>query len=73
MSLYSYYEMNNKPQFCRFGTLSLTKGRQYPDFASFFTQLNENNVYAKNEVLSVIGFLKIAKCLTSITTKMVII
>ena len=58
MNLFNYYQMNNKPQFCRYGFGHLPKDRMYPQYASFLAQLIENKTFYKNEVITVIGYLK---------------
>ncbi len=64
-NLYKYYDLNKKPQFCRFGVGHLFKERTYPNYATFFTQLIENNVYPKNKIISVIGYLKDSEILNT--------
>ncbi|ASS49495.1 MAG: hypothetical protein A3D31_02740 [Candidatus Fluviicola riflensis] len=54
--LSTLYEFDKKPQFLRFGFSHLEKDRE-GNSVSFFTMLIENNVYKKNQILSVIGYL----------------
>ena len=58
------YNFKTNPQFVRFGFFHLEKSRAgAKGYPSFFTRLIENEVYSKNEVLSVIGYLTKSKVL----------
>lgn len=54
--LSSLYKFDKNPQFIRFGFGHLEKERE-GNSPSFFTMLIENEIYERNEVLSVIGYL----------------
>jgi hypothetical protein len=66
INLYDYYEFKSKPQFCRFGFGHLQKDRQNPNYALFFTLLSEQKIYAKNEIISILGFLSKSEVLSDV-------
>ncbi|WOK08643.1 hypothetical protein RT717_08335 [Imperialibacter roseus] len=58
VGLSDLYDFKNKPQFARFGFFHLEKDREgEKGNASFFTMLIENGIYAREEVISIIGYL----------------
>ncbi|WP_416865340.1 MAG: hypothetical protein ACMVP2_23340 [Imperialibacter sp.] len=58
VGLSELYDFKNKPQFARFGFFHLEKDREgEKGNASFFTMLIENGIYAREEVISIIGYL----------------
>ncbi|WP_313349321.1 hypothetical protein [Empedobacter sp.] len=58
LSLDSKYDFKNKPQFLRMGFFHLEKAREgEKGYPSFFARLIENNIYTKEKIISVIGFL----------------
>jgi len=58
VGLSEFYDFKNKPQFVRFGFFHLEKDREgEKGNASFFTMLIENGIYAREEVISIIGYL----------------
>lgn len=50
------YEFKSNPQFVRMGFFHIEKDRENNN-PSFFTRLIENNIYKKEEVISIAGFL----------------
>ncbi|WP_424000421.1 hypothetical protein [Maribacter sp. IgM3_T14_3] len=54
--LNSIYNFKEKPQFIRFGFFHLEKQRESNN-PSFFTRLIENNIYPREKVISVMGYL----------------
>jgi hypothetical protein len=63
--LASKYDFENKPQFLRFGFFHLEKQREGGG-PSFFTMLIENQVYPRDKVLSIIGYLTASRVLWDI-------
>ena len=59
------YDFENKPQFLRFGFFHLEKQREGGS-PSFFTRLIENQVYPRDKVLSIIGYLTASRVLWDI-------
>ena len=51
-----WYDFNANPQFVRMGLFHIEKNRENNN-PSFFTRLIENNIYKKEEVISIAGFL----------------
>ena len=52
------FDFRNNPQFLRMGFSHLEKSREGKEgYPYFFTRLIENNIYKKEEVISVIGYL----------------
>ena len=56
ISLSALYNFDEKPQFARFGFFHIEKQREGKN-PSFFTRLIENNVYKREQIISVIGYL----------------
>lgn len=57
LELQSIYDFKNNPQFVRIGFFHLEKSREGENGnPSFFTRLIENNIYPKENVLSIIGY-----------------
>lgn len=54
--LSQWYDFNTNPQFVRMGLFHIEKDRENNN-PSFFTQLIENNIYKKEDVISIAGFL----------------
>ncbi len=54
---FKYYELEEKKQFVRYGFGHLEKEREMPDYPTFFTILIEDNIYERDEILTVIGYL----------------
>lgn len=54
--LASLYEFDKAPQFLRFGFNHLKKDRE-GDHVSFFTMLSEDNIYKRDQIVSVLGYL----------------
>lgn len=65
LHLGSRYDFENKPQFLRFGFFHLEKQREGGS-PSFFTRLIENQVYPRDKVLSIIGYLTASRVLWDI-------
>ena len=63
--LNSLYSFDKKPQFLRFGFFHLEKERE-GNKASFFTKLIENNIYEREDIISVIGYLTKSRVLWDI-------
>jgi hypothetical protein len=62
LALDSVYDFKNNPQFLRMGFFHIEKSREGENgYPSFFTRLIENNIYAKEKVLSIIGYLTKSK------------
>jgi hypothetical protein len=59
------YNFKQKPQFVRFGFFHLEKQREGNN-ASFFTRLIENNIYQREKIISVIGYLTDSRVLWDI-------
>lgn len=57
IALSSMYNFDKGVHFFRYGFAHLMKIREENHFASFFTQLIENKVYKKEEIVSVLGYL----------------
>lgn len=57
IALSKMYNFNEGVKFFRYGFAHLMKIREEEHFASFFTQLIENKVYKKEEIVSVLGYL----------------
>lgn len=51
----SFYDFKHHPQFVRFGFFHLEKEREGNN-PSFFTRLIENNIFARDKVVSIIGY-----------------
>lgn len=51
-----WYDFNANPQFVRMGLFHIEKDRENNN-PSFFTRLIENNIYKKEDVISIAGFL----------------
>ena len=56
------YQLGSKKQFFKYGFFHIQKSRE-GDYPSFFTRLIEQNIYEKNKVLSVMGYLTKSKVL----------
>jgi len=56
LSLSKLYNFNIKPQFARFGFSHLEKSSE-GNYPSFFAMLVENEIYSRNEVVTVMGYL----------------
>jgi hypothetical protein len=54
--LNSLYDFKSNPQFVRMGFFHIEKDRENNN-PSFFTRLIENNIYKKEEIISIAGFL----------------
>lgn len=54
--LSQWYDFNANPQFVRMGLFHIEKDRENNN-PSFFTRLIENNIYKKEDVISIAGFL----------------
>lgn len=54
--LNSLYDFKSNPQFVRMGFFHIEKDREN-NYPSFFTRLIENNIYNKEEIISIAGFL----------------
>ena len=54
--LNSWYDFKSNPQFVRMGFFHIEKDREN-NYPSFFTRLIENNIYKKEEIVSIAGFL----------------
>lgn len=54
--LSSIYDFDQKPQFLRFGFFHIEKQREGNN-PSFFTRLIENNIYQRENIISVIGYM----------------
>lgn len=50
------YDFKSNPQFVRMGFFHIEKDRE-DNYPSFFTRLIENNIYKKEEIVSIAGFL----------------
>lgn len=61
-SLMTYYNFEKNPQFARFGVFHLEKEQQYRS-PSFFTYLIQENLYPKEEIISVVAYLTKSKVL----------
>jgi len=57
IALSKMYNYDEGVKFFRYGFAHLMKIREEDHFASFFTQLIENGVYKKEEIVSVLGYL----------------
>jgi len=58
LALDSIYNFKNNPQFLRMGFFHIQKSRQGKDGRpSFFTMLKEKNIYSKDKIVSIIGYL----------------
>lgn len=57
MAMGTFYDLENKAPFVRLGFFHLEKEREGDGHASFFTRLIEQNVYKRDKVISIIGFL----------------
>ena len=58
LALDSIYNFKINPQFMRVGFFHIEKSREgKKGYPSFFTRLIENNIYPKDKVLSIIGYL----------------
>lgn len=56
LHLSQLYNFNSSPQFVRMGFFHIEKDREN-NYPSFFTRLIENNIYKKEQIISIIGFL----------------
>jgi hypothetical protein len=56
LHLSQVYDFNSNPQFVRMGFFHIEKDRENNN-PSFFTRLIENNIYKKEDVISIAGFL----------------
>lgn len=56
VSLKKIYNLETKKQFVKYGFFHLEKARKR-NYPSFFTRLIEQNIYERNKVLTVIGYL----------------
>jgi hypothetical protein len=63
--LSTIYHFDQKPQFLRFGFFHIEKQREGKN-PSFFTRLIENNVYKRENIISVIGYLTDSRVLWDI-------
>ncbi|WP_299890949.1 hypothetical protein [uncultured Lacinutrix sp.] len=58
ISLNDLYDFKNNAQFLRFGFSHIEKSREgKDDYPYFFTLLIENNIYKREDVISIIGYL----------------
>lgn len=58
LALGTQYNFSSKPQFVRMGFFHLEKSKEgEKGYPSFFTRLIENNIYTKEKVISIIGYL----------------
>lgn len=58
VALDKIYDFKNKPQFIRIGFFHIEKSREGKNGnPSFFARLIEHNIYSKEEVISIIGYL----------------
>ncbi len=62
MELKSKYDLANKKQFAKYGFGHIKKFRE-GDYPSFFTRLIENEVYKRENVITIIGYLTKSKVL----------
>jgi hypothetical protein len=62
LALKEKYDLANKKQFAKYGYFHLQKYRE-GNYPSFFTRLIENNVYNRENVITIIGFLTKSKVL----------
>ncbi|TRZ41826.1 erythromycin esterase family protein [Robertkochia solimangrovi] len=65
LRLNEYYNFDRKRQFVRFGFFHLEKEREGNN-ASFFTRLIEGNIYQRNKIITVIGYLTNSRVLWDI-------
>jgi hypothetical protein len=56
LHLSQLYNFNSSPQFVRMGFFHIEKDREN-NYPSFFTRLIENNIYKKEQIISIVGFL----------------
>jgi len=56
ISLYQEYQLQEKKQFVRYGFDHLGKEREF-NYPSFFTRLIEENIYERDKVITVLGYL----------------
>ncbi|MDR2207300.1 MAG: hypothetical protein LBE36_14210, partial [Flavobacteriaceae bacterium] len=54
--LKNHYQLDTKKQFVKYGFFHIEKERE-GNYPSFFTRLIEQNVYAKNKIITVMGYL----------------
>lgn len=54
--LSQFYDFKSSPKFVRMGFFHIEKDREN-NYPSFFTRLIENNIYKKEEIVSIAGFL----------------
>jgi hypothetical protein len=62
MFLHKKLNLNDKKQFAKYGYGHIIKERE-DNYPSFFTRLHENNVYERNKVITVMGYLTKSKVL----------
>jgi len=65
--LNTLYDFEQKPQFVRFGFFHIEKQREGNN-PSFFTRLIENNIYQREKIISVIGYLTDSRVLWDIVS-----
>lgn len=61
-SLKSRLKLENKKQFVKYGYFHIQKYRE-GNYPSFFTRLIENNVYKKEDIITIVGYLTKSKVL----------
>lgn len=61
-SLKSRFKLENKKQFVKYGYFHIQKYRE-GNYPSFFTRLIENNIYKKEDVITILGYLTKSKVL----------
>ncbi len=66
VELKDHYQLDEKKQFFKYGFFHLEKERE-DNFPSFFTRLIEANVYERNKILTVMGYLTKSEVLWSKT------
>lgn len=62
MFLYKKLNLSDKKQFAKYGYFHIQKERE-GDYPSFFTRLIENNVFERNKVITIMGYLTNSKVL----------
>jgi hypothetical protein len=62
MLLYKRFSLSDKKQFAKYGYFHIQKERE-GNYPSFFTRLIENNVYERNNVITIMGYLTKSKVL----------
>jgi len=55
--LLKHLDLKKKKQYFRYGFFHIQKEREHKDYPSFFTMLIENNIYKKEEIVTVLGYL----------------